>query len=83
MDERVAQFFLAVGRLCGEASTGGLRVRLRLAGGEQLQGVPEPPPQAEDGDELDHTGYADAVTVDGVRVELSDVVEASVVHPRT
>jgi hypothetical protein len=56
MDERVAQFFLSVGRLCDDARTGGLVVRVTLAGGEQIVGIPEPPPQTEGDEELDSIG---------------------------
>jgi hypothetical protein len=81
MDERAAQFFLSVGRLCADARIGGLSVRLRLAEGEDVVGVPYPPPQTDGPDEVDGIGYADSVTVDGVAVTLSDVVEATVCHP--
>jgi hypothetical protein len=81
MDDRVAHFFVSVGRLCGDARVGRLVVRLRLANGEELVGVPAPPRETEAADELDTTGYADALTVDGVAVPLSDVVEASVARP--
>jgi hypothetical protein len=81
MDERAAQFFLSVGRLCADARIGGLTVRLRLAGGDEIVGVPNPPPQTEGPGEVDGIGYADSVTVDGVAVALSDVVEATVSHP--
>ena len=81
MDDRACHFFLTVGRLCGDARIGGFAVRLRLVGGQQVVGVPEPQPETEGEHELDTIGYADAVTVDGVAVALSDVVEASVAHP--
>ena len=81
MDERVSQFFLSVGRLCDDARIAGLTVRVRLAEGEELEGVPAPPRHTEGADELDAIGYADSVTVGGVDIALSDVVEASVVHP--
>ena len=81
MDERVSQFFLSVGRLCADAHLGSLTVRLTLVGGTEIVGVPDPPPEAEGGDELDGTGYLDGVTVAGVAVALSDVIEASVGHP--
>lgn len=81
MDERAAQFFLSVGRLCADARIGGLTVRLRLAGGDEMVGVPEPPPQTEGPEEMDSTGYADSVSVDGIAVALSEVVEATVSHP--
>jgi len=81
MDERAAQFFLSVGRLCGDARIGGLVVRLALTGGEEIVGVPEPPPETEGPEELDGIGYADSVTIAGVAVALSDVVEASIAYP--
>jgi hypothetical protein len=81
MDDRVAHFFVSVGRLCGDARVGGLVVRLTLVSGEEIVGVPAPPRETDGADELDGTGYADAVTVDGVAVPLSDVIEASVAHP--
>jgi hypothetical protein len=81
MDEREAQFFLSVGRLCADARVGGLSVRLTLSGGDEVVGVPQPPPETEGGAELDGTGYADSVSVDGVAVALSEVVEATVSHP--
>jgi hypothetical protein len=81
MDDRVAHFFVSVGRLCGDARVGGLVVRLTLVSGEEIVGVPAPPRETDGADELDGTGYADAVTVDGVAIPLSDVIEASVAHP--
>jgi len=83
MDDRVGHFFVSVGRLCGDARVGGLVVRLRLLSGEEVVGVPAPPRETEGADELDATGYADALTVDGVPVPLSDVVEAAVAHPES
>jgi hypothetical protein len=81
MDDRAAHFFVSVGRLCGDARLGGLVVRLTLMSGEEVVGVPGSPHQTEGADELDGTGYADALTVDGVAVPLSEVVAASVGHP--
>jgi hypothetical protein len=81
VDDSVAQFFVSVGRLCADARLAGLTVCLTLVGGQQFVGVPDPPPETEAGDELDTTGYADAVTVGGIEVRLSDVVEASVRRP--
>jgi hypothetical protein len=80
MDDRVAHFFVSVGRLCGDARVGGLVVRLTLMSGEDVVGVPGPPRETAGADELDGTGYADALTVDGVAVPFSDVVAASVGH---
>jgi hypothetical protein len=81
VDDTEAQFFVSVGRLCADAHLAGLVVCLSVLGGDQVVGVPEPPPETVGGDELDTTGYADAVSVGGVSVRLSDVVEASVRRP--
>ena len=81
VDDSEAQFFVSVGKLCADARLAGLSVSLTLAGGDRVAGVPEPPVETEAGDELDATGYVDAVTVGGVTVRLSDVVEASVRRP--
>lgn len=81
MDDRNAQFFVSVGRLCADANVAGMTVCLSLENGDVVVGVPKPPPETEGADELDSTGYADAVSVDGVAVLLSDVVGASVRRP--
>jgi hypothetical protein len=75
------QFFVSVGRLCADAHLAGLTVCLSLIDGSRVAGVPEPPPETGGEDELDSTGYVDAVSVGGVTVRLSDVVEASVRRP--
>jgi hypothetical protein len=81
VDDRAAQFLVSVGRLCADARLGGLSVRLTLANGDVVVGVPEPPPETQGQGELDDTGYADAVTVDGEAVALSDVTEATIQRP--
>jgi hypothetical protein len=83
IDERVAHFFVLVATLCGDTRLGRLTLRLKLASGEEIAGVAEPVRETEGSDELSGIGYADAVTVDGVAVALSDVVEASIAHPGT
>jgi hypothetical protein len=81
MDDRVAHFFVSVGRLCADARVGGLVVRLSLTSGEEVLGIPGPPPATEGDDELDTTGYANVLTVDGVAVALSDVAGVSLARP--
>jgi hypothetical protein len=81
VDDIVAQFLISVGKLCTDARLGGLTVCLRVQDGEEWIGVPEPPPETEADDQLDQTGYGDAVSVAGVEVRLSDVIEASVRRP--
>jgi hypothetical protein len=43
--------------------------------------VPEPPAETAGAGQLDDTGFADRLTVDGVVVALSDVAEASIQRP--
>jgi hypothetical protein len=81
VDDRVAQFLVSVGKLCADARLGGIIVRVRLVDGTELLGVPEPPDEVDGTGELDHTGFADALSVDGVTVALSDVAEASILRP--
>jgi hypothetical protein len=81
VDDNVAQFFVSVGRLCTDARLAGFTVCLRVKGGEEWIGVPEPPPETEADDQLDQTGYGDVVTVAGVQVRLSDVTAASIRRP--
>jgi|tagenome__1003787_1003787.scaffolds.fasta_scaffold19529979_2 hypothetical protein len=81
VDDLVAQFFVSVGKLCADARVGQLTVCLRVQDGHEWVGVPEPPPETEADDELDSTGYRDVVSIGGVDVRLSDVVEASIRRP--
>jgi hypothetical protein len=81
VDDREAHFFVTVGRLCADARIGGLSVRLTLGNGEQVVGVPDPLRETDANNELDTTGYADEVTVDGTTVRLSDIVDASLRRP--
>ena len=83
IEDRTAQFFVVVGQVCTEASVGGLPVRLTLRDGTTYDGSPQPRP-ADDGRELDHTGFRDAIDFeDGRSVPLSDVIAVSVRHPST
>jgi hypothetical protein len=81
VDDNTAQFFVSVGRLCADARLAGLIVCLTVDGGRQFVGVPEPPAETEAGDELDTTGYVDAITIGGMEVRLSDVVSVTMRRP--
>jgi hypothetical protein len=81
IDERAAHFFGIVAALCGDARLGRLTLRLKLANGREIAGLAEPVRETDGSDDLAGTGYANAVTVDGVAVALSDVIEASVAYP--
>ena len=82
MDVATAQFFVTVGRLCSDASMADLTVRLRLADGREIEGVPAPPADADGEGQLDDTGFADELCIAAIPVALSDVVAATVHHPK-
>ena len=80
MDDRDSHFFTLVGKLCDEASVGGIPVRLVLQDGTSCEGHPRPR-VPEEGGHLDDTGYGNAIDLDTRTVKLSDVVQASVLRP--
>jgi hypothetical protein len=82
MDEPTAQFFVTVGRLCADASMADLTVRLRLADGTEVAGIPDGPADTEGDGQFDDTGFADELRVADAVIALSDVVAATVHHPR-
>ncbi len=82
MEERLGQFYISVGRLCEDAAVAGLPVLLRVDGGRELEGIPEPPmPAGERG--LDDTGYEDGLSIGAQRVPLHDVTEIILRRPDT
>jgi hypothetical protein len=81
MDERQSQFLIALGDLFADAHLAQLVVQVRLADGDELTGVPTPPPPAHGERAVDDTGFADAVVVGDVRVPLSALVEARIFRP--
>jgi hypothetical protein len=81
MNDRVAQFYVAVARVCADAALADIGVRMRLANGDEVAGVPAAPRSAAAPDELDGTGYADGLRIDGVLFALSAVVAVTLEHP--
>jgi hypothetical protein len=76
-------FFIMVGRLLDDARLGRLEVRLVMRDGTALDGVPDEWASRADGEELDDTGYVREVAIGGVRVDLAEVRQATVVHPES
>ncbi len=83
MDDVTAQFFVMLGDICDDARLGHLPVRLTLADGTVIEGIPDSARQPSPGDAgpLDDTGVRTMVVIDGVRVALPEVSEVSVVRP--
>ena len=73
-------FFIMVGRILDDARLGRLSVRLELADGRTIEGVPDD--WASGGSqELDDTGYDRRVAVAGAQLDLESVRQASIIHP--
>jgi hypothetical protein len=74
-------YLVIVGQLLDQAATGGLRIRLELADGRVVEGVP---PFSGEFDEplSEETGAPVAVNVEGVRIELGLVRRATILYPK-
>jgi hypothetical protein len=82
MDDRRAQFLIAVGDLCGAARLAGLVVEVRLGGhGDLVRGVPRSHPAADEDDEVDDTGYTHALIVDDRIIDLETVEACMIFAP--
>jgi hypothetical protein len=84
MDDRRAQFLIAVADLCGAASLAGLEVEVRPAGGpaETARGIPHPH-AASGGDEVEATGYGRTLAIDGRILNLDEVEQCTIFAPLT
>ena len=76
-------FFVMVGQALDSALIGGVLVRLTLSDGGEVEGVPVAPVSHAPGEELDDSGYARWIRLAGVRVDLTDVRQATIVRPAT
>jgi hypothetical protein len=76
MEDRVAQFFVTVAKLCADASLGGLSVRVRLENGEHVVGVPAPPPESEGRDQTGRRTVASTTSDSATSVPSIETVSA-------
>jgi hypothetical protein len=74
VDDRRAQFVIAIGDLCTAAALASLEVDVRLSDGSSLHGVPSRPRPESGREELDDTGYANGLQIGDRVVALADVV---------
>ena len=75
-------YMVLVGEVCELARAGGLAVEVTTRGGRRIRGVPEPRPvNPDDPDEVDDTGFANDLTVDGEVVGLVEVTEIRIPAP--
>lgn len=69
------------GDTCVAAGLANLEIEIMLANGTTASGVPSPRSSQSSGGEVDDTGYARLLLVDGHRIDLEDVVGFSVRTP--
>jgi hypothetical protein len=80
MDDRYAEYLIAVGQLCAAAELARLQLEVVTADGQVVIG-PVGSPRMADGDvELDHTGLQRTVRIDDAIVNLDEIVRCTV-HP--
>jgi hypothetical protein len=81
MDDRYAQFLIAVGDLCVAAALAGLDIEARTTDGTRTVGVPGPLRHAEGDEEFDEAGYAWTLRIDDRVMSLEEIVECTVRAP--
>jgi hypothetical protein len=81
MDDRHAQFLIAVGDLCSTAAMAGLQVEILDVRGTTTHGIPGAVRSAGGKDAVDDTGYAKAFRVEDHVVDLEDVVQCTIRSP--
>ena len=81
MDDRHAQFLIAISELCAAAATAELPVELDTNDGHRLRGVPTPAPFSRGVGEIDDTGYGDPIQVDGIAVALETIRACTIRSP--
>jgi hypothetical protein len=81
MNDRHAQFLIAVGDLCAAAALAGLEVEACTADGGRALGVPGSLRHTNGAEQIDDSGYARTFRIDGHLVNLDEIVECSVRAP--
>lgn len=79
MDDRRAHFLTMLGDACAAAALAGFDVELGLVDGTRLSGVPSAQPTI--GEQVDETGYASRLRVDGVDMPVENVTAYTIRSP--
>ena len=80
MDDRRAHFLTMLGDAATAAGVASIPVRLFLRNGRNLTGMPSPEGAAVRG-EVDETGYAKGLLLNGTEVQLDQVTGFSIYSP--
>jgi len=83
MNDRCAQFMIAVGDLCTAAGLAGLEVEMRRdrVTPALTRGIPYPQRAVDGGEEIDETGYTHTLIVDGLVIDLAEVEACTIYAP--
>jgi len=81
MDDRYAQFLIAVGDLCVAAALAGLDVEARTADGKRTVGVPGLVRHSDGNEQVDDSGYARTFRIDEHIMHLDEIVECTLRAP--
>ena len=81
LDNVHAQFLITVADACQSAATASLAVDLLLSSGQRIAGVPASVPAGFGDRQVDDTGYADEVAINGTTVALQDIVACTILAP--
>jgi hypothetical protein len=81
-DENLSDhYFVMVGEVCEAARLARLPVRIKTRDGRSVLGIPEPMSAYAGEFELDDTGFQNRILVDGIPLQLSEVVEVRLPAP--
>jgi hypothetical protein len=83
MDDRFAEYVIAVGQLCAAAELAKFRLEVLTTTGQVVTGLAGAPRTASGDQELDHTGLRRTVRIDGALVNLDEIAQCTVHSPAT
>ncbi len=81
MDDRQAQFLIAVADLSAAAATADLPVEVRTLQGEVHDGIPTPVSAGFGSAQLEQIGYSDPLYIDGHGLPLQDIIACTIRAP--
>jgi hypothetical protein len=81
MDDRSAEYVIAVGQLCAAAELANFRLEVLTTTGRVVTGLAGAPRTAAGDQELDHTGLRRTVRIDGALVNLDEITRCTVHSP--
>jgi hypothetical protein len=81
MDDRYAEYVIAVGQLCAAAALARFQLEVVTTDGRVIVGLVGAPRTAAGDGELEDTGVQRTVRIDGALVNLDEIVRCTVLSP--